>query len=222
VCALGQEGCGGRVFEAWFLRSHTTPRVRFFPQGISAVENMCGRPHVLNHNSIPAACFTHPEVSFVGVTQEKAEEMAKEGGFPLGVVKTSFKANSKALAEKEADGMAKMMFRKDTGEILGVHIIGLHAADLIHEASNAIATKQVGECVWKRAEGFGGLGLKKAAAEELLVLLSPCELWKQVKPFYQVLSRLPLLRSRSRTSSSTCMPTPPSPRSWTSCSSRPT
>lgn len=38
-------------------------------QGISAVENMCARPHVLNHLSIPAACFTHPEVSFVGVTQ---------------------------------------------------------------------------------------------------------------------------------------------------------
>jgi dihydrolipoamide dehydrogenase len=38
--------------------------------------------------------------------------------------------------------MAKMIYRKDSGEILGVHIIGLHAADLIHEASNAVATKQ--------------------------------------------------------------------------------
>ncbi|GLC46147.1 hypothetical protein PLESTM_001832300 [Pleodorina starrii] len=111
-------------------------------QGISAVENICSRPHVLNHLSVPAACFTHPEVSFVGVTQEKAEEMAKEQGFKLGVSKTSFKGNSKALAEKEGDGMAKMLYRKDTGEILGVHIIGLHAADLIHEASNAIATGQ--------------------------------------------------------------------------------
>ena len=69
------------------------------PQGISAVENMCGRPNVLNHLSVPAACFTHPEVSFVGVTQEKAEEMAKEQGFPLGTVKTSFKANSKVRGE---------------------------------------------------------------------------------------------------------------------------
>lgn len=49
---------------------------------------------------------------------------------------------AQALAEKEGDGMAKMLYRKDTGEILGVHIIGLHAADLIHEASNAIATNQ--------------------------------------------------------------------------------
>lgn len=47
-----------------------------------------------------------------------------------------------ALAEKEGDGIAKMIYRKDTGEILGVHILGLHATDLIHEASNAVATKQ--------------------------------------------------------------------------------
>jgi dihydrolipoamide dehydrogenase len=59
---------------------------------------MLGRPNVLNHLSIPAACFTHPEVSFVGVTQDKAEEMAKEQGFKLGVAKTSFKANSKVCS----------------------------------------------------------------------------------------------------------------------------
>lgn len=69
--------------------------VPFHLQGISAIENMLGRPNVLNHLSVPAACFTHPEVSFVGVTQEKAEEMGKEQGFKVGVAKTSFKANSK-------------------------------------------------------------------------------------------------------------------------------
>ncbi|CAL8467252.1 g6788 [Coccomyxa elongata] len=113
-------------------------------QGISAVENMCGRPHVLNHLSVPAACFTHPEVSFVGLTEDAAREQATKDGYSdkVAVVKTSFKANSKALAEKEGEGMAKMIYRKDTGEILGVHILGLHAADLIHEASNAVATKQ--------------------------------------------------------------------------------
>jgi len=111
-------------------------------QGISAVENMCGRPHVLNHLSVPAACFTHPEISFAGLTQEQAEEKGKAGGFTVKVSKTSFKANSKALAEAEAEGMAKVIYNGKTGEILGVHIIGLHAADLIHEASNAIALGQ--------------------------------------------------------------------------------
>lgn len=47
-------------------------------------------------------------------------------------------ANSKSLAELESDGMAKMMYRKDTGEIVGVHMIGLHSADNIHEFSNAM------------------------------------------------------------------------------------
>ena len=51
-------------------------------------------------------------------------------------------AQMQALAEKEGEGMAKMIYRKDSGEILGVHIMGLHAADLIHEASNAVATGQ--------------------------------------------------------------------------------
>ncbi|KAH8051281.1 dihydrolipoyl dehydrogenase [Aureococcus anophagefferens] len=68
-------------------------------QGVSAIENICGRKHVVNHEDIPAACFTHR-------------------GRP-------------ALAEGEGDGIAKVLFNKDTEQILGVHIIGLHAADLI-------------------------------------------------------------------------------------------
>ncbi|KAM3407449.1 hypothetical protein ACQJBY_001079 [Aegilops geniculata] len=108
-------------------------------QGISVVEQISGRDHILNHLSIPAACFTHPEISMVGLTEPQAREKADNEGFEVSVVKTSFKANTKALAENEGDGIAKMIYRPDTGEILGVHILGLHAADLIHEASNAIA-----------------------------------------------------------------------------------
>uniref|UniRef100_A0A0E0C1F2 dihydrolipoyl dehydrogenase n=1 Tax=Oryza meridionalis TaxID=40149 RepID=A0A0E0C1F2_9ORYZ len=108
-------------------------------QGISVVEQISGKDNILNHLSIPAACFTHPEISMVGLTEPQAREKADKEGFEISVVKTSFKANTKALAENEGDGLAKMIYRPDTGEILGVHILGLHAADLIHEASNAIA-----------------------------------------------------------------------------------
>ncbi|GJP49322.1 hypothetical protein CLOM_g8547 [Closterium sp. NIES-68] len=111
-------------------------------QGISVVENIKGHSNVLNHLSVPAACFTHPEISMVGLTEPQARDRAAVEGFEVSVAKTSFKANSKALAENEADGMAKMIYRPDTGEILGVHILGLHAADLIHEVSNAMATGQ--------------------------------------------------------------------------------
>ncbi|KAL7170779.1 hypothetical protein ACSBR2_035619 [Camellia fascicularis] len=108
-------------------------------QGISVVEQVCGKDHVLNHLSIPVACFTHPEISMVGLTEPQAREKAEKEGFEVSVAKTSFKAHTKALAENEGKGLAKLIYRLDNGEILGVHIFGLHAADLIHEASNAIA-----------------------------------------------------------------------------------
>ncbi|CAI9765826.1 unnamed protein product [Fraxinus pennsylvanica] len=108
-------------------------------QGISVVEQVSGRDHVLNHLSIPAACFTHPEISMVGLTEPQAKEKAEKEGFEMSIAKTSFKANTKALAENEGEGLAKLIYRPDNGEILGVHIFGMHAADLIHEASNAIA-----------------------------------------------------------------------------------
>lgn len=108
-------------------------------QGISVIEQISGRDNVLNHLSIPAACFTHPEISMVGLTEPQARKKGEEEGFEVSVAKTSFKANTKALAENEGEGIAKLIYRPDTGEILGVHILGLHAADLIHEASNAIA-----------------------------------------------------------------------------------
>lgn len=108
-------------------------------QGISVVEQVSGHDHVLNHLSIPAACFTHPEISMVGLTEPQAREKAEKEGFEISIAKTSFKANTKALAENEGEGLAKLIYRPDSGEILGVHIFGMHAADLIHEASNAIA-----------------------------------------------------------------------------------
>lgn len=111
-------------------------------QGVTAVENMVGRERTLNYRSIPAAAFTHPEVSFVGLTEPAAKEMAEVEGFEIGAVRTYFKGNSKALAEGESDGIAKVIYRQDTGEILGAHIIGMHAADLIQEAANAIAQGQ--------------------------------------------------------------------------------
>jgi dihydrolipoamide dehydrogenase len=108
-------------------------------QGVVTVENICGRPRTVNYLSIPAAAFTHPEVSFVGLTEPAAQAQAEAEGFAIATVRSYFKGNSKALAEGESDGLAKVIYRQDTGEILGAHIIGLHAADLIQEAANAIA-----------------------------------------------------------------------------------
>lgn len=111
-------------------------------QGIVAVENMCDRPRTVDYLSIPAAAFTHPEISYVGLTEPQAQEKAKAEGFEIATTRSYFKGNSKAIAEGEADGIAKVIYRKDNGEVLGVHIIGLHASDLIHEAATAISQRQ--------------------------------------------------------------------------------
>jgi dihydrolipoamide dehydrogenase len=111
-------------------------------QGVVAIENMCGRPRTIDYRSIPAAAFTHPEVSFVGLTEPQAKELGDAEGFAIATVRSYFKGNAKALAEGETDGVAKVIYRQDTGEVLGVHIFGLHAADLIQEAASAIALRQ--------------------------------------------------------------------------------
>jgi dihydrolipoamide dehydrogenase len=72
------------------------------------IEQIAGRDNVLNHNSVPAACFTHPEISMVGLTEPLARALAEKEGFKVSVAKTSFKANTKALAENEGDGLAKV------------------------------------------------------------------------------------------------------------------
>jgi len=108
-------------------------------QGISAVENICGREHEVNHDAIPAACFTHPEIAMVGPTEEQCVVKAEEEGWTMGKSQGSFRANSKALAEGEGNGIAKVLFKEETGEVVAVHIMGIHAADLIQECANAIS-----------------------------------------------------------------------------------
>ena len=111
-------------------------------QGTVAVENILGHERRIDYRSIPAATFTHPEISSVGLSEADARSLAAGEGFELGSVRSYFKANSKALAELESDGLLKLLFRKDTGEVLGAHIYGLHAADLIQEIANAVARRQ--------------------------------------------------------------------------------
>ncbi len=111
-------------------------------QGTIAVENILGNSSEIDYRSIPAATFTHPEISSVGFTESDAKELASKDQFELGIVRSYFKANSKALAELDSDGMMKLLFRKDNGEVLGAHIYGLHAADLIQEVANAVHRRQ--------------------------------------------------------------------------------
>lgn len=83
---------------------------------------------------IPSAVFTVPECAMVGLTEERCIQE----GLNIRIGKATFRANGKALAMGEHDGLVKMIVDADTDTILGCHICGAHAADLIQEVANAI------------------------------------------------------------------------------------
>ena len=85
----------------------------------------------------PACVFTMNEVAQVGFT----EEQLKEKGIEYKSSKFMFSANGKALSLGESEGIVKILAGKDDNKILGVHILGPHANDLIHEGTLAIANK---------------------------------------------------------------------------------
>eukprot|EP00918_Siedleckia_nematoides_P044740 GHVU01097827.1.p1 GENE.GHVU01097827.1~~GHVU01097827.1.p1 ORF type:complete len:534 (+),score=89.07 GHVU01097827.1:973-2574(+) len=107
-------------------------------QGAVAVENIIGKERRFRAEAVPAACFTHPEISFVGLSEADAQKKAKEEGFELGKTTSSFRANSRALAELEGEGLCKILYNKNSRQLLGAHMIGMHASDLIQEIAAAI------------------------------------------------------------------------------------
>lgn len=88
----------------------------------------------LNYNAVPSCVFTFPEAASVGMTEDEA----KEANIEYIIGKSMFGANGKALAMGEGEGFVKVMAEKDSHKIIGVHIMGPHASDIVHEGSMAI------------------------------------------------------------------------------------
>ena len=97
--------------------------------GIACVEKLAGSKVHVDYNLIPSVIYTYPEVAFVG----KTEEELKESGIPYSVGKFFFAANSRAKATFSEQGFVKILTCKKTDRILGGHIIGREAGNLIHE-----------------------------------------------------------------------------------------
>lgn len=91
--------------------------------------------HEINLDVIPSAVFTSPECAMVGLTEEQCKEQALD----YKAVKVPFRGNGKALAMGEADGLLKLIVDKSTHRLLGCHICGPHAADLIAEPALAMS-----------------------------------------------------------------------------------
>ncbi|WP_394197159.1 dihydrolipoyl dehydrogenase [Litoreibacter albidus] len=98
-------------------------------EGMGVAEVLAGQKGHVNYKVIPGVIYTHPEVANVGAT----EEQLKEDGHSYKVGKFSFMGNGRAKANFAGDGFVKILADKDTDRILGAHIIGPMAGDLIHE-----------------------------------------------------------------------------------------
>lgn len=103
-------------------------------EGICAVEHLAGlKPKPLNHDSTPSCSYCHPQVAAVGLT----ENAAKTAGYDIKTGKFPFRALGKSQATGEIDGFVKVIYNTGDGRLLGAHIIGEHATDLISELAVA-------------------------------------------------------------------------------------
>ncbi len=103
-------------------------------EGIVAADNAMGEHRSMDYSVVPQCVFSMPEVAGVGLTEREAKEKHAN----IRVSKFPFSANGKAVAMGETDGLVKIVSDAG-GKILGVHILGPHATDLIHEGAVALA-----------------------------------------------------------------------------------
>ncbi|CAH8503042.1 unnamed protein product [Schistosoma guineensis] len=99
-------------------------------EGIICVEGMLGGAVHIDYNCVPSVIYTHPECAWVG----KTEEQCKAENIPYKVGKFPMSANSRAKTNDETDGLFKALAHKDTDRLLGVHLLGPSAGELINEA----------------------------------------------------------------------------------------
>jgi dihydrolipoamide dehydrogenase len=103
-------------------------------EGEIAVENALGHRRQADYRAVPCCIFTHPEIAGVGIT----EAQAKDSNIPYKVSKFPFSACGRAVAMDETMGMVKMICGAQNGRVLGMHIMGPHASELIAEGTLAI------------------------------------------------------------------------------------
>ena len=104
-------------------------------EGVAVAERLAGKAGHFDANIIPAVCYTDPEIAGVGRTEEEL----KDGGVPYNKGVFSFRSNGRAMALNRVEGRVKILAHKETDRVLGVHIIGPRAGDLIAEAAAAMA-----------------------------------------------------------------------------------
>lgn len=110
-------------------------------EGIVAVANILGDNREMDYDKIPSCIYLEPEIASIGLTEAQAIELGKKikiGRFPLS-------GNGKAIVEGDTDGIIKVILEEEFNEILGVHIYGKHATDMISEMALAMTLEATAE-----------------------------------------------------------------------------
>lgn len=131
-------------------------------EGLVAAETICGHEATMSYKAIPSCIYTEPEVAAVGLTEAQAKEQGyevKTGTFP-------FRNLAKAMAINQTEGFVKVVAEAKYGEILGVHIIGPHATDLIMEAVVSIQLENTVEELMKTVHSHPSLAEAMGQANE--------------------------------------------------------
>lgn len=110
-------------------------------EGVALVEQLSGHHTQVNYNALPAAVYTWPEAACVGLT----EEQAKEQNIDYKTAKFPFMANGRAISMGEKDGFVKLIADKTTDRLIGAHIIGPRASDMIAELTLGMEFGVTGE-----------------------------------------------------------------------------
>ena len=131
-------------------------------EGLVAAENICGHEATMSYKAIPSCIYTEPEVAAVGLT----EAQAKEKGYDVKIGTMPFRSLGKAMAINERDGFVKVVADAKYGEILGMHIIGPHATDLIHEGVVSIQLENTVEELMKTVHAHPSLAEAVGQANE--------------------------------------------------------
>jgi dihydrolipoamide dehydrogenase len=134
-------------------------------EGIAAVEQAAGKPGRVDYNAIASVVYTAPEIASVGMTEAEAREAGRE----LRVGKFPFAANGRARCLGEAEGLVKLIADARTDRLLGLHILGPRASDLIAEASLAMEFEAAAEDIALSVHAHPTLpeALKEAALASL-------------------------------------------------------
>ena len=124
-------------------------------EGVHAVEHLSGHNlHPIRYDTIPACTYCKPEVASVGYTERRA----KEAGIEYKVSKFPFQASGRALASGDTEGMVKLLFEKKYGALIGAHIVGGEATEMIHELALAINLEATAEEIGKTVHAHPTLG----------------------------------------------------------------